>query len=74
MPKATFLGETIIDGSGVRGASLSETLMAPILGFADAIDIGIFILILGGFLKIVNHTKALEAGIQVLIKKLKGCF
>lgn len=72
MPKATFLGEQIIDGSGVRGASFSETLMAPILGFADAIDIGIFILILGGFLKIVNHTKALEAGIQVLIKKLKG--
>ena len=72
LPKAEFIGEEIIDGSGVVGATLSQTLLAPILGFADAIDIGIFILILGGFLKIVNSTKSIETGIQVLIKKLRG--
>ena len=72
LPKAEFIGEEIIDGSGVVGATLSQTLLAPILGFADAIDIGIFILILGGFLKIVNSTKSIETGIQVLIKKLHG--
>ncbi len=64
--------EVLVDGSGVEGATLSQTLLAPILGFEDAIDVGIFILILGGFLKIVTSTGALETGIQVLIKKLKG--
>lgn len=72
LPAARFVGKNIIDGSGVVGATLSQTLMAPILGFADAVDVGIFILILGGFLAIVNSTKALETGIQVLVKKLKG--
>ena len=48
LPHAKFIGEEIVDGSGVVGATLSQTLMAPILGFADAIDIGLFILVLGG--------------------------
>ena len=72
LPTAQFDGENLIDGSGVIGATLSQTLLAPILGFADAIDIGLFILILGAFLKIVTKTGALETGIEVLIKKLKG--
>ena len=72
LPKASFIGEEIVNGSGVVGATLSQTLLAPIRGFADAIDICIFILILGAFLKIVNSTQAIETGIQVLIKKLHG--
>ena len=72
LPKAAFEGNIIVNGSGVIGATLSQTLLAPILGFADAIDIGLFILVLGGFLKIINHTQAIETGIQVLIKKLHG--
>ena len=72
LPKARFVGEELVDGSGVIGATLSQTLLAPINGFADAIDIAIFIFILGGFLKIVNDSGALETGIHVLIKKLKG--
>ena len=72
LPEAKFVGEDIVDGSGVVGATLSQTLLAPINGFADAIDIAIFIFILGGFLRIVNDSGALETGIQVLIKKLKG--
>ena len=47
LPAAAFEGEELIDGSGVVGATLSQTLLAPILGFEDAIDVGIFILILG---------------------------
>ena len=46
--------------------------MAPILGFADSIDVCVFVLILGGFLAIVTKTGALETGIHVLVKKLKG--
>ena len=72
LPGAQFVGEELVDGSGVIGATLSQTLLAPILGFADAIDICLFVLILGGFLKVVTHTGALETGIEVLIRKLKG--
>ena len=72
LPVARFDGEALIDGSGVVGATLSQTLLAPILGFVDAIDICLFILILGAFLKVVTKTGALETGIEVLIKKLKG--
>ncbi len=73
LPKAQFdiYGE-LLNGSGVKPASLSETLLAPIKGFGDAIDICVFVLILGAFLKVVNATNAIETGIQVLIKKLKG--
>ncbi len=64
--------ETVIPGTGVVAASLSTILMSPINGFMDAIDVSIFILVLGGFLAIVNGTGAFENGIKVLIKKLKG--
>ena len=72
LPEAKFSGEEVVAGSGVLKATLSQTLLAPILGFADAIDICLFILILGAFLKVVTKTRALEDGIEVLIKKLKG--
>lgn len=72
LPGAQFKGEEIVNGSGVVGAKLSEILLSPILGFADAVDVSIFVMILGGFLAIINSTGALETGIQVLIKKLKG--
>ena len=72
LPEAAFEGENLVDGSGVVGATLSQTLLAPILGFSDAIDICLFVLILGAFLKVVTKTGALETGIEVLIKKLKG--
>lgn len=62
----------IVDGSGVVGAKLWQILMAPILGFENAIDVCIFIMILGGFLAIVAKTKALENGIKFLVKKLHG--
>lgn len=72
LPAAQFDGKNIINGTGVVGATLSQALLAPIKGFGDAIDICVFVLILGSFLKIVNSTNAIETGIQVLIKKLHG--
>lgn len=72
LPDAVFEGEAIVNGSGTVGAKLHEVLLAPILGFESAIDVGIFIMVLGGFLAIVNRTGALETGIKVLVKKLKG--
>ena len=78
LPSAEFVDGEIVNGSGVVGATLWQTLMAPVYGFvgADGIDgaiqICFFVLILGAFLKMVNSTNAIEDGIKVLIKKLHG--
>ena len=72
LPQAQFVGEEIVDGSGVVGAKLSEVLMSPILGFQDAMDVCVFVMVLGAFLAVVTKTGALETGIKALIKKLKG--
>ena len=72
LPEARFIDKAIVNGSGTVGASLSTILMSPILGFESAIDVAIFIMVLGGLLAIVNRTGALETGIKVLVQKLKG--
>ena len=72
LPQAKFNGEDIVNGSGVVGAKLSEILMSPILGFQDAMDVCVFVMVLGAFLAVVTKTGALETGIKALIKKLKG--
>ena len=72
LPQAQFIEGEIVNGTGVVRATLPDVLMSPILGFENAIDVCIFVLILGGFLAVVAKTKALETGIQVLVKKLKG--
>lgn len=72
LPSATFEGDEIVNGSGVVGAKVSDVLMAPILGFQDAMDVIIFVFVLGAFLAVVTKTGALETGIKVLVKKLKG--
>ena len=65
-------GCAVVDGSGVEGAKLYQILMAPVLGFANAIDVCIFIMMLGGLLAVVARTKALETGIKILVQKLHG--
>lgn len=56
----------------VTGASLGEILMAPVNGWHDAGDVIAFVFCLGAFLSIVTATGALETGIHVLVKKLRG--
>ena len=46
--------------------------MAPVRGFADALPVCLFVMILGGFLGMMTETGALDNGIAVLVKKLKG--
>lgn len=53
-------------------ATLAMVTMAPFNGFTDAIDVCVFVLVLGGFLGIVTKTGALDAGINALVKKLHG--
>lgn len=58
--------------SAVNKVALSDLVMSPYKGFVDAIEISIFVLVLGGFLGVIQATGALEAGIQRLVKKSKG--
>ena len=50
LPQAQFVGEEIVNGSGVVGAKLSDVLMSPILGFQELVLIPIlmFIFSIGG--------------------------
>ncbi|OOE88296.1 YfcC family protein [Salinivibrio sharmensis] len=56
-----------------------DVLLAPIDGFynhqtyeAAAIDVSLFILIIGGFLGLVTKTGAIDAGIERVTKRLEG--
>lgn len=57
---------------GVQAAKLSDVVMAPINGLNEAIDIAIFVLLIGGFLGVTNKTGALDAGVGSVVEKLKG--
>ena len=56
----------------IKAANISDVVMAPINGLTDAIDICFYVLLMGGFLGVVNKTGALDAGIGSLVKKLNG--
>ena len=67
-----MIEENISLATGVVPASVATVFMAPFNGFKDAIDVCVFVLLLGGFLGIVTKTGALDAGIAALVRKLKG--
>ena len=56
----------------VTAAKFSDFFTAPVKGFADALPVCLFVFILGGFLGMMTKTGALDNGIAVLVKKLKG--
>lgn len=55
-----------------------DIFMAPVFGMVGnehtegAISISLFILVIGGFLGVVNKTKALDDGIGAVVRKYKG--
>ncbi len=56
-----------------------DVLLAPIAGFYDpgsyeaqAIDVALFVIIIGGFLGVVTRTGAIDAGIARAMKRLEG--
>lgn len=51
---------------------LKELFQAPIEGMYEGVDIIIFILIIGGFIGVINHTGAFDSGIAHLAKNLNG--
>ncbi len=57
---------------GLESATIANVVTAPVSGFIDAIEVCLFVMVLGGFLGVVNATGALDAGIAALVRKLKG--
>ena len=56
-----------------------DILLAPTAGFydpdsyaANAIDVSLFVLFLGGFLGVVNATGSIDTGIRAAMRRLKG--
>lgn len=56
-----------------------DILMAPIQGFYDpanymarAVDVALFVLVIGGYLAVVTQTGAIDAGIAKTMARLKG--
>ena len=59
-------------GGEVTAARLSDFCTAPVKGFADALPVCLFVMILGGFLGMMTENGALDNGIAVLVEKRKG--
>ncbi len=51
---------------------LWQILNAPINGFYDAIDIALFVIIIGGFINVVMRTGTLDSAIAGLLARFKG--
>lgn len=49
-----------------------EIAQAPVKGIYEAMDVILFVLIIGGFIGVFNASGMFEAGIQWLARKLKG--
>ena len=49
-----------------------DIITSPVKGYQDAVDVALFILIIGGFLGVVMKTGAIDAGIAQVTNKLKG--
>ena len=49
-----------------------DVLRAPILGLYDAIDVVLFVLVIGGFIGVFNRTGAFEVGLAALTRRLRG--
>ena len=77
----------VVDGNVVPGSyqqvasqpqGFYEVIMAPIFGMlgndrtGGAIEVSLFILMVGGFLGVVTETGALDVGIASIVKKYKG--
>ena len=57
---------------GVKAATVADVVMSPMNGLKDAIDICLYVLLMGGFLNVVTKTGELDAGIGSIVKKLNG--
>lgn len=69
--KPVSIPDTYVKTASNR-AGIVELLQAPVKGIIQAIDIILFVLVLGGFINVFNETGAMIKGISSLSNKLKG--
>lgn len=55
-----------------QGQGFGDIILASFEGFYDAVDVAIFILMVGGFLGVVMKTGAIDAGVAGVVKMLGG--
>ena len=55
-----------------QGQGIGDIILASFRGFFDAVDIAVFILMVGGFLGVVMKTGAIDAGVAGVVKILGG--
>ena len=69
------------DGSPIAGSyhrvpaneqGLGAIALALVRGFYDAIEIALFILMVGGFLGVVMQTGAIDAGVGHIVRRMEG--
>lgn len=69
------------DGTPVSGSyhrveqnpqGLGDVIVASFQGFYDAVDVALFILMVGGFLGVVMQTRAIDAGVGHITRRLGG--
>lgn len=69
--KPVAIPDTYVNtGSNPQG--FWSVIQAPIEGIYDAIDVILFVLILGGFIGVFNRSGAFDLGMQRLAQKLRG--
>ena len=51
---------------------IGAVILAPINGFFNAVDVALFVIIIGGFLGVVMKTGAIDAGIANVVETFKG--
>ena len=73
--------ERLDDGSPIAGSyhtvprsgqGLGAVILAPVHGFYDAIEIALFIIMVGGFLGVVMETGAIDAGVGRIVRRMAG--
>lgn len=78
IPAGQYLYENGVPVAGTYKAvannpqGLWDIFAAPVKGFSAAIQISLFVLVLGGCLGIIFETKAIDTGLTLIIKKLQG--
>jgi uncharacterized ion transporter superfamily protein YfcC len=58
------------EGKAEQGAI--AVLQAPIRGLYDAVDVVLFVLVIGGFIEVFSRSGAFEAGIGILVRRFEG--
>ena len=63
---------TWIPGMAKQKVGIADIFLLPFKGFVNNANLIVFILSIGAFLNITVKSKALEAGLQRLVRKMKG--